>query len=53
MKSRSMMGFENRGAKEVFQDAGVIVLSNNKIPEGKKIRIPGEKWEWYGWVESD
>lgn len=33
-------GIQNRGAKEVFQDAGVIVLSNNKIPEGKKYDPP-------------
>ncbi len=25
-----------RGAKDVFEDAGVIVLSNNNIPEGKE-----------------
>ncbi len=33
-------GIQNKGAKEVFQDAGVIVLSNNKIPEGKKFEPP-------------
>jgi CD109 antigen len=33
-------GIQNRGAKEVFQDAGVIVLSNKKIPEGKKYESP-------------
>ncbi len=31
---------ETRGAKETFEDAGVIVLSNNKVPEGKEY-----KWE--------
>jgi CD109 antigen len=29
-------GIQNKGAKEVFQDAGVIVLSNQSIPAGKK-----------------
>jgi CD109 antigen len=33
-------GIQNRGAKEVFQDAGVIVLSNKNIPEGKKYDPP-------------
>ena len=28
-------GFDNRGAREVFKEAGVIILSNNKVPEGK------------------
>jgi len=28
-------GVEVRGAKEVFEDAGVVVLSNNAIPEGE------------------
>jgi len=26
----------NKGAKEIFADAGVVVLSNNKVPEGKE-----------------
>jgi CD109 antigen len=29
-------GISTRGAKEIFKDAGVIVLSNNKIPEGQE-----------------
>ena len=28
------------GAKETFQDAGLIVLSNKKVPEGRKIEQP-------------
>jgi CD109 antigen len=30
----------NRGAQDVFKDAGVIILSNNQIPEGKKYISP-------------
>ncbi|UCD09148.1 MAG: hypothetical protein JSU79_00440, partial [Dehalococcoidales bacterium] len=30
---------ETRGAKDVFEDAGVIVLSNKNIPEGEKYEI--------------
>jgi CD109 antigen len=33
-------GIQNRGAKEVFQAAGVIVLSNKNVPEGKKYDPP-------------
>jgi CD109 antigen len=31
-------GIDIRGAQDVFKDAGVIVLSNNKIPAGKEIK---------------
>ena len=31
-------GITNRGAKEIFKDAGVVVLSNNIIPEGKEYK---------------
>ncbi|MBP1706570.1 MAG: hypothetical protein H6Q39_294 [Chloroflexi bacterium] len=41
-------GIQNRGAKEVFQGAGVIVLSNKKIPEGKKIESPVRNQELGG-----
>jgi len=33
-------GIRTRGASEVFSDAGVVVLSNHDIPEGKKIESP-------------
>ncbi len=33
-------GLINRGAQEVFQNAGVIVLTNNQVPEGQKYRSP-------------
>ncbi len=36
-------GIMNRGASEVFRNAGVIVLSNNTIPDGKKYE--SEMWE--------
>ncbi|MFC2022624.1 alpha-2-macroglobulin family protein, partial [Chloroflexota bacterium] len=34
----------NRGAQDIFKDAGVVVLSNNRVPEGKEYNwgpIPG------------
>ena len=34
-------GIVQRGAREIFQDAGVVVLSNGQIPEGKAIRPKG------------
>ncbi len=36
-------GIENRGAKEVFEDAGVIVLSNQSVPEGKNYQLQIQK----------
>jgi CD109 antigen len=33
-------GIQNKGAKEIFQDAGVIMLSNKTVPEGKKYSAP-------------
>ncbi len=36
-----------KGAKEIFKDAGVLVLSNKTIPEGKEFKRYVEKnWEW-------
>jgi CD109 antigen len=37
-----------KGAKEIFKDAGVIVLTNKKIPQGKEYKkyVPS----WGGWV---
>ncbi len=46
-------GIENRGAKEVFQNAGVIVLSNNKVPEGKKYQSPVSKGMLGGGIRFD
>jgi CD109 antigen len=33
---------DNLGAKEVFNNAGVVVLTNNTVPEGKKYKSPFE-----------
>jgi CD109 antigen len=37
-------GVEVKGAKEVFEDAGVVVLSNNAIPEGETYGQQGGVW---------
>ncbi len=37
-----------RGALEVFDDAGVVVLSNNKIPEGKEYQWQNQTGFWEG-----
>jgi CD109 antigen len=37
-----------RGAQEVFTDAGVIVLSNNRVPEGKDYEWQGQQDFWDG-----
>ncbi len=34
-------GLTTKGAQEIFADAGVVVLSNNKLPEGKKYEGKG------------
>jgi len=35
-----------KGAMDVFEDAGVVVLSNNKIPEGKEYQWQGQAGPW-------
>ncbi|HEY87875.1 MAG TPA: alpha-2-macroglobulin [Dehalococcoidia bacterium] len=37
-----------KGAMEIFDDAGVVVLSNNKIPEGKEYKWEGQTGFWEG-----
>lgn len=37
-----------RGPMEVFEDAGVVVLSNNEIPEGKEFEWEGQTGFWEG-----
>lgn len=37
-----------RGALEVFEDAGVAVLTNNKIPEGKEYKWQRQTGFWEG-----
>jgi CD109 antigen len=34
------------GAKDIFEDAGVVVLSNNKVPEGKQYQFQGGSGIW-------
>jgi CD109 antigen len=33
-----------RGAKDVFDDAGVVVLSNKKVPDGQQYQAPMQKF---------
>jgi CD109 antigen len=33
------------GAKEIFEDAGFVVLSNQEVPAGKELEHPGIFWE--------
>jgi len=35
-------GIATKGASEIFKEAGVVVLSNNEIPEGKEYK--SDKW---------
>jgi CD109 antigen len=35
-----------KGAREVFDDAGVVVLSNNKIPEGEEYKMKDQPNIW-------
>jgi len=37
-----------KGAMEIFEDAGVVVLSNNKIPEGEEYKWEGQEGFWQG-----
>ncbi len=37
-----------KGAMEVFEDAGVVVLSNNKIPEGEEYQWQEQTGFWEG-----
>ncbi len=39
---------ETKGAAEVFSDAGVVVLSNVSVPEGKKYDWQGQEGFWEG-----
>jgi CD109 antigen len=41
------VGVETRGAKDVFEEAGVVVLSNNRVPEGKEYK---DDREWGPWL---
>ncbi len=37
-----------KGAMDIFEDAGVVVLSNNKIPEGEEYQWEGKGGGWDG-----
>ncbi|MFW6055902.1 MAG: alpha-2-macroglobulin family protein [Chloroflexota bacterium] len=39
---------ETRGAADVFDDAGVVVLSNHNVPEGKQYESENGKGFWEG-----
>jgi CD109 antigen len=39
-------GIETKGAKEIFEDAGVVVLSNNKIPQGEEYKYEHKPGLW-------
>ena len=40
-----------KGPMEVFEDAGVIVLSNNSVPQGKEYQFEGQEGFWEGLVQ--
>ena len=44
-KGRSLSNVSTRGAKETFKDAGVIVMTNQSVPEGREYRQPRPKAE--------
>lgn len=47
------VGIDTKGAKDVFDDAGVVVLSNNRIPEGREYSNesgPGLWGRMKGWL---
>jgi CD109 antigen len=39
-----------KGARDVFEDAGVIVLSSNRVPEGKEYKWERQPGFWEGWM---
>jgi len=47
-------GINVQGAQDIFNDAGVVVLSNNKVPEGEKYqplwgpRVWNDAWKFMG-----
>ncbi len=40
-----------KGPMEVFEDAGVIVLSNNSVPQGKEYEFEGQEGFWEGLMQ--
>ncbi|MCK4964445.1 MAG: alpha-2-macroglobulin, partial [Dehalococcoidia bacterium] len=43
-------GVNVKGARDIFEDAGVVVLSNNEVPEGKEYKQEGGPGFWDGIV---
>jgi CD109 antigen len=43
-------GVNVKGASDIFEDAGVVVLSNNEVPEGKEYKQDGGFGFWDGMV---
>ena len=43
-------GVNVKGARDIFEDAGVMVLSNNEVPEGKEYKQEGGLGFWGGVV---
>ncbi len=41
-------GIDVKGAKDIFDDAGVVVLSNNNVPEGKEYKLDWGPRVWNG-----
>jgi CD109 antigen len=41
-------GIDVQGAKDIFDDAGVVVLSNNNVPEGKEYKTEWGPRMWNG-----
>ncbi len=39
-----------KGAKEVFENAGVVVLSNNELPEGQEYKWERQPGIWQRWM---
>ena len=44
-EARPIFNVYTRGAKETFKDAGVIVMTNQSVPEGREYRQPRPKAE--------
>jgi len=41
-------GIDVQGAKDIFDNAGVVVLSNNNVPEGKEYKLEWGERVWNG-----
>ena len=43
-EARPLDSLQVRGAKDVFDDAGVVVMSNKQVPDGQKYQAPVRKF---------